>query len=249
MKRSMLPPTAICFFLFATLSFAQQRIPAGTILPVQLNLTVKSNKSKPGQKITARIMQDVPLPGRHRIPIGAKVAGEVVSVVPQSPPHRGELTIRFDKVMTGKQEVPVITNLRALASMMDVFEAQVPDTGSDRGTPWYWRTTEQIGGQVNYHGQGVITEGNDVVGHSTEDGVLARASSSSRGRCRDGFAGNDRLQALWVFSSDACGIYDYGEVILKHAGRSDPRGVITLQADRGNVNLRSGSGLLLRVIP
>src|SRR5579871_5766239 len=98
-------------------------------------------------------------------------------------------------------------------------------------------------------GQGVITEGNDVVGHSAEDGVLARVSSSSRGRCRDGFAGNDRLQALWVFSSDACGIYDYGEVILKHAGRSDPRGVITLQADRGNVNLRSGSGLLLRVIP
>lgn len=249
MRTSMLLSSAICFLLFAVLSFAQQRIPAGTILPLELNSTVKSNKSKTGQKITAHIMQDVPLPGSRRIRAGAKVIGVVVRARPATATQKAEVTIRFDRVVVGKKEFPVTTNLRALASMLDVSQAQVPEMGPDRGTPSYWWTTNQIGGQVNYHGNGLITEGNDVVGHSTDGGVLARISSSPRAHCRDGFTGDDQLQALWLFSSDACGVYDYGDVVLKHAGRTDPRGEIMLQAARGNVNLRSGSGLLLRVNP
>jgi hypothetical protein len=238
---------AISVLLISTSLRAQDKIPAGTILPLQLDSSVKSKKAKPGQRISARIMQDVPLPGGERLRAGAKVVGEVVSIRPAAANHNAEITFRFDNVIAGHHSIRVITNLRALASMMEVAQAQVPEMGADRGTPSYWWTTDQIGGQVNYHGHGLLTEGSEVVGHSIDDGVLARVSANSHFHCRDGILGNDQLQALWVFSSHACGLYGYGDVLLKHAGRTDPKGEITLDAKRGDVNLRAGSGMLLRV--
>ena len=59
--------------------------------------------------------------------------------------------------------------------------------------------------------------------------------------------GNDQLQSLWVFSSDACGTYDLPEVSITHAGRSDPVGQITLASDNKDFEVGAGSGLLLRV--
>jgi len=50
-----------------------------------------------------------------------------------------------------------------------------------------------------------------------------------------------------TFSSDACGLYDFPNVTLAHAGRTDPVGQITLLSSRGNLNIRGGSGMLLRV--
>jgi len=46
---------------------------------------------------------------------------------------------------------------------------------------------------------------------------------------------------------DACGLYDFPNVTLAHAGRTDPVGQITLLSSRGNLNIRGGSGMLLRV--
>jgi len=62
-------------------SFGQNAIPAGTILPLQLNSSLNSRKSKPGQVVTARLMQDVPLPSGAKIHAGAKVVGHIIEVV------------------------------------------------------------------------------------------------------------------------------------------------------------------------
>lgn len=223
---------------------SQTVIPAGTVLPVQLNSTVKSNKARPGERISARVMQDVPLPRGARIPRGATVIGHVVTARPASATDPAEISLRFEAVAMKKQRVPVTTHLRAMASMMAVSEAQVPESGPDRGTPSYIWTTDLIGGEVNYHGGGFITQGDQIVGHSTADGVMVRANAIPGARCRND---KDRLQAFWVFSSFACGVYDYGDLSLIHAGRTEPRGQFTVQAAKGNVTLRSGSGMLLRV--
>jgi len=61
---------------------AQSAIPVGTILPVALNSSLNSRKVKPGQVITARVMQDVPLSPGSSIHAGTKVIGRVLGVNP-----------------------------------------------------------------------------------------------------------------------------------------------------------------------
>ena len=230
--------------LLSAASLAQESIPAGTILPVQLNSTIHSKKMHAGQAISARLMQDVPLPNELRIRAGAKVLGRIVDMKAEKE-GGAEVAFRFDTLVTGKQRIPITTSLRAMATMMDVEAAQLPVAGPDRGTSDFYWTTEQIGGETVYHGGGSVTHGSYVVGKSVVDGVLVRPSATAR--CRSDVGGDDRPQALWVFASDACGLYDLPDLALVHAGRSDPRGQIILRATRGDVKIRAGSGLLLRV--
>ena len=74
----------IGLLVLSTGLFAQEAIPTGTVLPAQLKSSLDSRKSKPGQVITARLMQDVPLPAGGKIPAGAKVTGHISDVVPAS---------------------------------------------------------------------------------------------------------------------------------------------------------------------
>ena len=241
--------------------FAQEAIPAGTVLPVQLRSTLDSLKNKPGQTITARIMQDVPLsapqqgqgwglletPSGPRIPAGAKVIGHIIDVAPTRGGMGPSITLRFDAVSFHGHTILVTTNLRALASMMEVEDAQVPSIGTDRGTPWAWMNTIQIGGEAVYGQGGEVTHGSQVVGHYAPGGVLVRLSEKPGSSCRGAVAGNDRLQALWLFSSDACGLYGFRDLKIAHAGRTAPLGQITLVSRSGRVHISAGSGLLLRV--
>ena len=131
--------------------------------------------------------------------------------------------------------------------MMEVEDAQVPPTGTDRGTPWAWMTTSQIGGEVVYGQGGPVTHGSQVVGQAAPGGVLVRLSAKPGTSCRGPVDDNDRLQALWVFSSDACGTYGFSDLEIAHAGRTVPLGQITLESKHGRIHVSSGSGLLLRV--
>src|SRR5580692_594399 len=227
--------------------FAQNTIPAGTIVPVALNSSLNSRKVKPGQVITARVMQDVPLSPGSTIHAGAKVIGRVIDVKPANGGTGAQVSFRFDTLVVSKRRIPIITNLRALASMMAVEAAQLPESGPDRGTSQNAWTTDQIGGEVVYRGGGPVADGLRSVGEPTYGGVLVHVSAKPGSPCRGEIEGNDRLQALWVFSSDACGVYDFAGLAIVHAGRTDPVGEITLAPDKGEVNIRAGSGMLLRV--
>lgn len=236
----------ITLIAFSTQLLAQDKIPAGTILPLQLNSSLRSDKARTGKQVSARVMQDVPLPAGRKIHSGAKVIGHVVSARPADN-GTGEISLRFDTLEIGKHQIAMSTNLRALATMMDVSEAEVPESGPDRGTSENEWTTDQIGGEVVYRG-GVVAHGSSVVGSSVlGSGVLVHISSRPDMKCRGEVAGNDQPQALWVFSSDACGLYDLPDLTLTHAGRTDPVGQITLLSNKSNVKVPAGSGMLLRV--
>ena len=215
----------------------------GTILPVQLSSTISLAKAVPGQSISARIAQDVPLANGVVLRRGTKVLGHIVSVTPGSP---SQIAFSFDRIEYSKSNtVSVATNLRALASYLEIDGASLPNTGPDRGTPSVWWNTTQVGGEALY-GSGPLTRGEQVVGHWVWGGGAVGQVESNE-KCRGEVAGNTREQSLWLFSTDACGVYGYDDVAIEHAGRTSPEGEITLTSTNPNLKIRAGSGILLRV--
>jgi hypothetical protein len=225
-----------------------QTIPAGTILPVRLNTSLSSSKSRPGQQITARVMQAVPLPDGSVIRAGSTLVGHVIRVSGPSDKGGGEIAFQFDSLKTSRSSVSLTVSLRALASFMETEDAQVPAMGADRGTMPAAYTTVQVGNDVVYRGGGPVMNGSEVVGTPVPGGVLVHLRPNPEAGCRGASEGNDRPQALWVFSSDACGAYGLPQVLITRAGRDTPRGEIVLTARSGGLKVPSGTGVLLRVI-
>jgi hypothetical protein len=223
------------------------QIPAGTILPVRLNRGFSSKNARAGQEITGRLMQDVPLPNAQKIPEGARLRGTVVAVSSAGKSGRGRVSFRFDHVKLHRHSVAIVTDLRALASFVEVRFAQIPEATPGFGTPYAWATTDLIGGDVKYGVGGPVTDrGSEVVGTGTFSGVLVHIRAQPASGCRDEDGDHD-LQALWVFSADSCGVYGMSGIRIAHAGRTEPLGEIVITADSGDANVGGGSGMLLRV--
>lgn len=236
--------------ILATVCLAQDQapIPPGTILPVRLNNSISSKTAKPGQAFTARIMQDVPMPDRQRLRAGARITGHVVRVeVPPDASSGARVFLKIDSLAVKQHTFSIRADLRAIASPMEVDEAGVPVIGGDRGTPPSAYTTIQIGGDVVYRGGGHVERHGTIVGEPVSDGVLVEVSANPEGGCRSDADGNGWPQALWLFSSNACGVYGYAHVSIVDAGRTNPDATIVLGSDKGQFEIRGGSGMLLRV--
>jgi hypothetical protein len=196
-------------------------------------------------------MQDVPLPAGAKIRKGSKVIGHIVDVTPATGGPGGRISLQFDKLNAGKQTFPITSDLRAIASFMEVMNAQTPPIGPSEGDVYDWLTTVQVGGDVVYGVGGPVTSGedpNDAVGKAIEGGVLSHVKANENGKCRGAMDGDDRPQALWVFSADACGTYGLSQVSIIHAGRTDPVGVIVFVSEKHTLKIAEGAGMLLRVI-
>jgi hypothetical protein len=225
-------------------------IPRGTILPVRLNSTLSSVKCRKGQVVTGRIMQDIPVSTGVRIKEGNKILGHIVEVTPATVGAPARISLQFDKLVSSHQTISITTNLRAIAGFMRIIEAQTPTMGPGESDVYRWLTTVQVGGDVVYGEGGPVTTGenaNQVVGNKVNGGVLGQVRAKEGTKCRGAIDGNDSPQALWVFSSDACGTYGLEHISIAHAGRTDPTGVIVLVSAKGSLNLPSGAGMLLRV--
>lgn len=231
---------------------AQEAVPPGTIIPVALKSSISSEKAKPGMAVSARVMQDVPLPNNKKIREGSKVTGHVTAVQQGSNGAGPSVSLAFDHVLIGKEDVPITTDLRAIASFSEVDGAQIPAFGMGEGESWNNRVTTQVGGDTVYWGGGPVVSWLGPVGKplggSANTGVLVKVTSKPGSPCRGEVEGNDRVQALWVFSSDACGVYSMDGLTIAHAGRTEPLGVIELSTKEQEVKVPSGSGMLLRVI-
>jgi hypothetical protein len=209
-------------------------IPAGTALPVLL-AAISSKKLKAGDKITATVAQDVPLESGAKIRRGDKVIGTVVSNETPGAGKGVKLTIRFGFVVQDGKPIPILTSLRALASSLEVDEAQIPMSGPGESDVYNWLPTRQIGGDVVYGKGGPVARGSQVLGESTYQGVFVKLAENPEGQCRGPIGGNDRPQAVWLFSADACGLYGFANLQIRHAGRTEPTGEIELESKKGPV--------------
>jgi hypothetical protein len=241
----------VTLFALTAVMTAQTQIPAGTVLAVELNTTLDAKNCKVGQVVRATVQQDSPLGNGTWIKAGTRVTGEVVRVTGAANDMPPQIALRFDKIEISGQSIPIMTNLRALASPLEVDAAQTEISGGDRGsTPPWAQTIPLVGGDdVVYREEGKVLSGDETVGksvHAGNWGVLSQVAAYPGDNCRGAVAGNSEPQALWVFSHDACGAYG-GEAVILQSGRRSPQGEIVLASAGGNLKVRSGSGLLLRV--
>ena len=222
-----------------------QKIPTGTLLPVMLDDSVKSDGGKPGEGISARLMQQIEI-GGVKVKKNSKVLGHVVSTAPPAAGKKATITVQFDHIEMGKKSVLISTGLRAYASMQLVAQARNPvNTNSGPGTSVWDLNVSQIGGQIAYNGAKIVKAPNgQVVGRVVEPGaIMGVPMANPEGSCPAGTS----EQAFWLFSTNACGIYSNSDKILDSSGIGAPNpGQITFEFDKEFV-LRGGSGWLLQV--
>jgi len=233
--------------LISALGFAQD-IPVGTVLPVMMSTSLDSGRSKPGDKLTGRLMQDVALGPGERIRAGARLHGQVIEAVPASVNAPARIVVRFDRLVAGPKEYSIGVSLRALASMADVFSAQLPTNNFDEyGTSTSDWTTVQVGGAAVYLGDGTVRDALDIVGRAPAYGeVTGKLMPAPKRGCPAEAGAGSGEQSLWVFSPWACGTYGFEDLTLARNGASQPVGAIELSAPKA-LKVRGGSGWLLQV--
>ena len=102
----------------------------------------------------------------------------------------------------------------------------------------------QVGGDIVNRGRGVVASSNAIVGR-WDGAAWGRLTPGTDGDC-PATDGDVSEQALWVFSTSACGLYGFRDLKLVHAGRTDPVGQIALESDK-NLHVGGGSGWFLLV--
>lgn len=223
---------------------AAQSLPAGTALPVSVGATLTAKGSKAGQKIEGKLMQEVRLPTGAVIKSGLHVTGHVVGV--KKPGANGSsIVVQFDQLQNEHQVIPLNVSARAVAGSSSVFNAGLPAgniTDQDPADVW---VTRQVGGEYVFRARGYVESDRGKVGVWDGRGVWGKLQSAEN--CDDSQINGD-IQALWIFSTTACGAYDLPDTTLAHAGNTPPLGQVTLQSTK-NVEVHGGSGWLLIVNP
>ncbi len=220
-----------------------QGIPPGTALPVMLGTTLNAKKDKPGQKIAARLMQDIPLPAGEKVKAGAHVTGHIVSVT-KIAGGGSRMVLKFDQLQTGGKTIPLVVSARAIAAMDSVYAAELPinaDSNYVSSNEWVMR---QVGGEVVNRAHGVVASSDSIVGR-WDGAPWGKLTTAVEGNCT-ATDGNGIVQALWVFSTSACGLYGFKDVKLVRDGRGEPLGEIVLEFSK-DAHIGSGSGWFLLV--
>ena len=218
-------------------------LPVGTVIPVRLRSVLNAKKDAAGQKIDGDVMQEVPLSSGGKIRQGSHITGQVVSVT--KPGSSGSsIVLRFDAIQDKERTIPLTAALLSVASFTSVSDAQLPiDAASDMEPDSAW-VTRQVGGDVVNRGRGKVGSRYGVVGRWLRgSSVLVKLTPNPDAGCPSG-PGNEREQAVWIFSSAACGTYGLGNLKIASSGSSPPFGNIVLTSDQ-NVEIRGGSGWLL----
>jgi len=219
-----------------------QSLPAGTALPVGLNSTLNSKSAKAGERIEGKLMQELRLSSGVQVKSGSHLTGHVISVGHAASGFH--LTVQFDQLQNEHQVIPITVSLRALADSQNVFQAGVPaGPASDSEASDEW-VTKQVGGQYVFRGRGTIESDQGQVGTWSGSGTWGRLAPAGNCPASDN---NNEPQALWIFSTTACGAYGFEGLQVSHAGRTSPVGQFTLESAK-DIEVRGGSGLLLVVV-
>jgi hypothetical protein len=246
--------TVIGLLLSAPCAIAatQTKVPPGTALPVRFVRSVDAKRAQPGDRVTAKTLQIVFLPGGQRLPKGTLLIGHVVDShpylfdpEPYAPQKASSISIHFDQIVNGDLSLPVNLSVRALAN---TFESQWAPR------PHYQDETDGAGTMILIGGDEfspfdmtVRDDGGDVIAYNRKDGLFARLlpSDDPSSKTRLNCSSTSTEQSVAIFSPNACGLYGFGSVSMLHAGRSGS-GTFTLVSRGRSIKLYAGSTALLQ---
>ncbi|HTT24489.1 MAG TPA: hypothetical protein VMG82_36575 [Candidatus Sulfotelmatobacter sp.] len=234
-------PITLAIALLLLPVLPSDKIPVGTAIPVMLSSSLNTSKDKPDKKIEGRVMQEITLPSGIKVREGARILGHTVNVSAGS--SGSTVVVKFTAIQDEDRIIPVTVGLLAVASMARVNDAKLPVSGNSDISPDTQWATRQVGGDLVRRGWGKVfsstgVEGKWVGGAS----VLIKLTPNAGAGCNGG-PGYDREQAVWIFSSSACGTYGLGKAKIASSGIDPPTGEITLTSSR-NIDIRGGSGWL-----
>ena len=219
-----------------------REVKVGTVIPIMLSSGLNAARDRPGKKIEGRVMQKVELPSGGAVSERSRIFGHVAKVTKPGP-SGASIVMVFDSIEDHDRTIPITTRLLALASTGSVFDAQSPISANSDGDPVTQWVTRQVGGDLVRRGWGKVASRQGVSGTWLEgSSVLIKLTPNPPSGCPGG-PGYDREQAVWVFSSAACGTYGLDGLKISDSRDSTP-GEITLTSPR-NVLVGGGSGWLL----
>jgi hypothetical protein len=231
LRSLLLAVMAVCFAAARGASAEKlMPLPEGTTLPVLLARGLDARHVRAGEPLRARLAQRVPLGHGLYLPQKAEITGTVVAY------DGASLTLRFDRLRLGEQEQPIDVRLQAAAHWLDVYNSELPEGATDRGTtnPADW-TTKQIGGDAVYRSAGsgkVYDQYSQPVGYADLYGVYQPPA------VKGGVA-----RAMGPFSTTSTGIYDLPEIeIASGGGEGKP---IVLRLNSRKWQLHDKTALLL----
>lgn len=209
-----------------------QPLAPGSTLPVVMQQDLRPGHVQVGERLSAKLVQRVPLSGGAYLPQKSVLLGTVVAEDSQT------LTLRFDQLRLGDQQGSLQVRLVAAASWYEVAQTKYPLGATDRGTssPADW-TTMQIGRDEVYRSAGsgtVYNQYSEPVGHADLEGVYASPEDGAPPR------------ALGPFSADAKGLYDLPDVVIEEPGGAGSP--IVLKLTGTHWRLDRGTALLLEVV-
>lgn len=221
-----------------------QPLAPGLTLPIELLHGLKAGQTKPGTPITGFTTQRIPLTPGTYLPRGVKVTGTVIasSAPDKKAGHPAVLTLHFDTLRYGQQTVPLHTQALAIANFTSVEDTFSPASDpSDKGnpSPANW-TTSQVGGDEVFRSGwvGPVYDGGmQRVGSADFYGVYADPPAGATGPAAI-------PRAIGVFSTTVQGLYGFDLTDKLSFSENN----ITVTAN-GNLTLRSGDNLLLKVLP
>jgi hypothetical protein len=230
------------FTIAVALAVIQARqVPVGTVIPIMLSSSLNAAKDQPGKKIEGRVMQNVGLPSGVAVSQRSPIFGHLVKVTKRGP-SGASIVVVFDSIQDRGRTIPITTALLAVASTGSVFDAQSPISANSDLPVTQW-VTRQVGGDVVRRGWGKVASSQGMSGTWLEgSSVLMKLTPNPPSGCPGG-PGYDREQAVWVFSSAACGTYGLDGLKISDSQDRAP-GEITLTSPR-NVLVGGGSGWLL----
>ena len=246
--------TVIGLLLSAACAIAatQTKVPTGTAIPVRFVRSVDAKRARSGDRVIAKTLQVIFLPGGQRLPKGTLLVGHIVEAQPyHSDPEpyahqkASSISIHFDQIVNEDLTLPVNLSVRALAN---TFESQ------SAPTPHYQDETDGAGTMILIGGdefspfdKTVRDDSGDVIAYKRKGGLFARLlpSDDPASKTRLNCSSTSTEQSVAIFSPNACGLYGFEGVSMPHAGRSGS-GTFTVVSRGSSMKLYAGSTALLQ---